>query len=168
MTGVQTCALPIYETCRSYAKRGHATTVWFSSSHEVSPGVYLKDSTIYADGQPLMEVSEIPLRGLHNVENTMAAAAMTRLAGATPQQIRRAVKTFPGVEHRLEFVRNLDGVEWYNDSKATNVDATLKAIAAFPGHLWVILGGKDKGSDYTALREPLKDKACGEIGRAHV
>ena len=156
------------ETCRSYAKRGHATTVWFSSSHEVSPGVYLKDSTIYADGQPLMEVSEIPLRGLHNVENTMAAAAMTRLAGATPQQIRRAVKTFPGVEHRLEFVRNLDGVEWYNDSKATNVDATLKAIAAFPGHLWVILGGKDKGSDYTALREPLKDKACGEIGRAHV
>ena len=62
-----------------------------------------------------------------------------------------------------EFVRNLDGVEWYNDSKATNVDATLKAIAAFPGHLWVILGGKDKGSDYTALREPLKDKACGVL-----
>ena len=57
--------------------------------------------------------------------------------------------TFPGVEHRLEFVRELDGVAWYNDSKATNVDATLKAIAAFDGGLWVILGGKDKNSDYS-------------------
>ncbi len=67
--------------------------------------------------------------------------------------------TFPGVEHRLEFVRELNGVAWYNDSKATNVDATLKAIAAFPGGLWIILGGKDKNSDYTPLIEPLKEKA---------
>ena len=149
------------ETCRSFAHRGHATTVWFSSSREVSPGVYLKDSTIYADGQALMPASEVPLRGVHNIENTMAAAAMTRLAGATLPQIRSAVKTFPGVEHRLEFVRALDGVEWFNDSKATNVDATLKAIAAFPGRLWAILGGKDKGGDYSALEAPLKEKARG-------
>ena len=67
--------------------------------------------------------------------------------------------TFPGVEHRLEFVREIDGVDYYNDSKATNVDATLKAIDAFPGGLWVILGGKDKDSDYTLLREPLRAKA---------
>ena len=67
--------------------------------------------------------------------------------------------SFPGVEHRLEFVRELDGVAWYNDSKATNVDATLKAIDAFPGGLWIILGGKDKNSDYTPLAEPLKAKA---------
>jgi len=151
------------ETCQSYAHRGHATTVWFSSSREVSPGVYLKDSTIYADGQALMRASEVPLRGLHNIENTMAAAAMTRLAGASLRQIRSAVKTFPGVEHRLEFVRTLDGVEWFNDSKATNVDATLKAIAAFPGRLWVILGGKDKGGDYSALKAPLQEKARGVL-----
>src|SRR5262249_2619450 len=90
---------------------------------------------------------------------TMAAAAMARLAGATHAQIRAAVKTFPGVEHRLEFVRTLDGVDWYNDSKATNVDATLKAIAAFRGGLWVILGGKDKNSDYSLLAAPLREKA---------
>ena len=66
---------------------------------------------------------------------------------------------FPGVEHRLELVRDLDGVAYYNDSKATNVDATLKAIDAFPGGLWIILGGKDKNSDYTVLRDPLRAKA---------
>ncbi|MEI9811307.1 MAG: cyanophycin synthetase [Acidobacteriota bacterium] len=67
--------------------------------------------------------------------------------------------TFPGVDHRLQFVRELDGVAYYNDSKATNVDAALKAIAAFDGGLWIILGGKDKGSDYTPLLAPLKEKA---------
>ena len=98
-----------------------------------------------------MKTAEVPLRGLHNLENTMAAAAIAGLAGAAHAQIRSAVMTFPGVEHRLEFVRELGGVAWYNDSKATNVDATLKAIAAFEHGLWVILGGKDKNSDYSAL-----------------
>ncbi len=106
-----------------------------------------------------MQAREVPLRGIHNLENTMAAAIAAHLAGASHVQIRAAVMTFPGVEHRLEFVRELDGVAWYNDSKATNVDATLKAIAAFPGALWVILGGKDKGSDFAPLAEPLKEKA---------
>jgi UDP-N-acetylmuramoylalanine--D-glutamate ligase len=89
----------------------------------------------------------------------MAAAVIARLAGAGLDPIRAAVKSFPGVEHRLEFVRSLDGVAWYNDSKATNVDAALKAVEAFPGGLWIILGGKDKDSDYSALAEPLKEKA---------
>ena len=88
--------------------------------------------------------------------------------GRAAEGIGEAVSTFPGVEHRLEFVRTLNGVEYYNDSKATNVDATLKAIDAFPGHLWIILGGKDKGSDYRPLREPLhrKAKAALLIGKA--
>jgi len=89
----------------------------------------------------------------------MAAAAMASLAGATHAQIRAAVMTFPGVEHRLEFIRERNGVAWYNDSKATNVDATLKAIAAFSGGLWIILGGKDKNSDYRPLAAPLREKA---------
>ena len=93
----------------------------------------------------------------------MAAAIMARLAGATHEQIRAAVMSFPGVEHRLEFVRDLDGVAWYNDSKATNVDATLKALAAFPGGLWVILGGKDKNSDYRPLIAAMKEKARGVL-----
>ncbi len=93
----------------------------------------------------------------------MAAAVIAHLAGATHAQIRAAVMTFPGVEHRLEFVRERGGVAWYNDSKATNVDATLKAIAAFDGGLWVILGGKDKNSDYSMLAGPLRDKARGAL-----
>src|SRR5439155_10200243 len=99
------------------------------------------------------------IRGMHNVENTMAAAAACRLAGASREQIAAAVRTFHAVEHRLEFVRNVSGIEFYNDSKATSVDATLKALDAFDGGLWVILGGKDKGLNYAALREPLASKA---------
>jgi UDP-N-acetylmuramoylalanine--D-glutamate ligase len=84
---------------------------------------------------------------------------MARLAGASTSLIGDAVRSFPGVEHRIEFVRSFQGVDYYNDSKATNVDAALKALDAFDGHLWVILGGKDKGSDYRPLREPLRQKA---------
>ena len=83
------------------------------------------------DGEPLMETPKFRLRGRHNLENTMAAALVASRAGAAREKIRAAIMTFPGVEHRLEFVREFDGVAWYNDSKATNVDATLKAIALF-------------------------------------
>jgi UDP-N-acetylmuramoylalanine--D-glutamate ligase len=146
-------------TCVEYAARTSATPVWFSSTQPVSAGLWLDGGTIRFDGDPLMEAREIPLRGRHNVENTMAAAAAARLAGATLAQIAAAVRTFAGVEHRLELVREIGGVAYYNDSKATNVDATLKALDAFPGRLWVILGGKDKDSDYGPLREPLHEKA---------
>lgn len=147
------------EITRGYANRTKGSAVWFSSTHQVSPGAFLDGSRILLGAKPLMDASEIPVRGTHNIENTMAAAAIAQLAGATHAQIRAAVMTFPGVEHRLEFVRERNGVAWYNDSKATNVDAALKAIAAFPGGLWVILGGKDKNSDYTPLAAPLKQKA---------
>ncbi|HLH44521.1 MAG TPA: UDP-N-acetylmuramoyl-L-alanine--D-glutamate ligase [Bryobacteraceae bacterium] len=103
--------------------------------------------------------TEVPLRGAHNLDNATAAALIARQAGANDEQIRAAIRTFPGVEHRLEFVRTLDGVDWYNDSKATNVDAAIKALEAFPGRLWVIMGGKDKDSDYTPLGPLLKAKA---------
>jgi len=132
---------------------------WFSATQTVSPGAYLRGENILLDGETLMGTREVPLKGAHNLENTMAAAIASHLSGATHAQIREAVMTFPGVEHRLEFAREVHGVAWYNDSKATNVDATLKAIAAFPGRLWVILGGKDKGSDYAPLAAPLKEKA---------
>jgi UDP-N-acetylmuramoylalanine--D-glutamate ligase len=81
----------------------------------------------------------------------------------SPAAIAAAVRTFRAVEHRLEFVRELGGVRWYNDSKATNVDATLKALAAFDGGLWVILGGKDKNTDYTPLAQPLAAKASAVL-----
>jgi UDP-N-acetylmuramoylalanine--D-glutamate ligase len=149
--------------CQSYAGSGHGAAIWFSSTREVSPGAFLRSGEIVLNGSSVMKTSEVPLRGVHNLENTMAAAVMASLAGATHAQIRAAVMTFPGVEHRLEFVRRLNGVDWYNDSKATNVDATLKAIAAFDDGLWVILGGKDKNSDYSVLTSPLGAKARGAL-----
>jgi UDP-N-acetylmuramoylalanine--D-glutamate ligase len=160
---------------RGYAKSTAAESMWFSSTLQAEPGAWLNQTlwmmggvtarcdVIMLDGKPLMATAEIPLRGVHNLENTMAAAIMARLAGATHEQIRAAVMSFPGVEHRLEFVRDLDGITWYNDSKATNVDATLKALAAFPGGLWVILGGKDKNSDYRPLAAAMKEKVRGAL-----
>ena len=151
------------DACRSYAELSEASVLWFSTKAEVPNGLWLQNDEIWFNDIPLMLRSMIKLRGLHNVENVMAAALIAHLAGARPEQIAPAVSSFPGVEHRIEFVRTLDGVEYFNDSKATNVDATLKAIEAFPGNLWIILGGKDKGSDYTPLREPLQNKAKGVL-----
>jgi len=141
-----------------FAPRTQARTVWFSGTHTVS-GAWLDQEDIVLDGEPLLNVQQLRLRGRHNYENVMAAALIAREAGARPAQIAQAAATFAPVEHRLELVREINGVAYYNDSKATSVDATLKAIDAFPGGLWIILGGKDKGSDYTVLREPLRAKA---------
>jgi UDP-N-acetylmuramoylalanine--D-glutamate ligase len=145
--------------CAAYANLTQARPQWFSLERPVSPGAWLENGEIRLNGDVLMNAKDIPLRGRHNIENTMGASVAAKLAGASVQQIAAAVRTFPGVEHRLERVREIDGVEYYNDSKATNVDATLKAIGAFEGGLWIILGGKDKNSDYTVLREPLRAKA---------
>jgi len=140
-----------------------AHVYWFSRQKRVAEGVFVRDGEILfrAEGSEtaIARRSEIPLRGEHNLENVLAGCCAAYLAGAAPEAIASGVKTFRAVEHRLEFVAKIAGVEFYNDSKATNVDATLKAIEAFPGPLIVILGGKDKGSPYTPLREPLRQRA---------
>jgi len=135
---------------------------WFSRTKRVASGAYLRGDDIFfrRDGMetPLLRRSDIGLRGEHNVENVLAAASAALLAGASPSAIAAGVRSFAGVEHRLEFVAEIGGVGFYNDSKATNVDATLKAIDAFPGRLLIILGGKDKGGDFTVLRDPLRER----------
>jgi UDP-N-acetylmuramoylalanine--D-glutamate ligase len=141
-----------------FASHTSAKTAWFSGTRAVS-GAWLEGEVIKLKGETLLDVRELRLRGRHNYENVMAAALIAERAGAKPSQIARAAATFAPVEHRLELVREIGGVAYYNDSKATSVDATLKAIDAFSGGLWVILGGKDKNSDYTVLREPLRKKA---------
>ena len=143
----------------SFASRGPAEGRWFSAQRDVAKGACLQGEEVLLDGAPLMNVHDIPIRGQHNVQNVMAAALAALRAGASRDGIAAAVRTFRAVEHRLEFVCSLGGVDFYNDSKATSVDATLKALDAFSGKLWVILGGKDKGSDYVPLREPLARKA---------
>ncbi len=136
---------------------------WFSRKQSVKQGACLRGDDIYIVRGPeaefLMKRSEIPLPGAHNVENVLAAITAARLAGVDATSIGEAVRSFQGVEHRLEFVAEIRGVGYYNDSKATNVDATLKALDAFPGRILIILGGKDKGSDYTVLQNPLREKA---------
>jgi UDP-N-acetylmuramoylalanine--D-glutamate ligase len=136
---------------------------WFSRKQRVAQGAFVKESEILfrREGaeEAILKLTDIPLAGAHNLENVLAAVAATRLAGAEPAAIAKGVRSFAGVEHRLEFVAEIAGVRFYNDSKATNVDATLKALDAFPGRILIILGGKDKGSDYTVLQAPLREKA---------
>jgi UDP-N-acetylmuramoylalanine--D-glutamate ligase len=136
---------------------------WFSRKDRVEKGACVKGDSVVivhrGKEELVMKVVEIPLAGGHNIENVLAAATTARLANVDAATIGKAVKSFAGVEHRLEFVAEIGGVRYYNDSKATNVDATLKALDAFPGGILVILGGKDKGSDYTVLQKPLREKA---------
>ena len=145
--------------CAAYAGRTAATVQWFSSRGKVDPGAHLCADKLVLFGKLLMEADEIPIRGRHNIENVLAASIAAARAGVEREAIAAAVRTFRAVEHRLEFVREIGGVDFYNDSKATSVDATLKALDAFSGGVWVILGGKDKGLDYAALREALTAKA---------
>jgi len=136
---------------------------WFSRKQHVAQGACLSGDDIiivhHGKEEFVMKRAEIPLAGAHNVENVLAAVTAARLAGVDTTTIARAVRSFAGVEHRLEFVAEIAGVRYFNDSKATNVDATLKALDAFPGRILIILGGKDKGSDYTVLQKPLREKA---------
>ncbi len=145
--------------CVGYAARTAGRVVWFSLTRAVTPGLWIDGGRIVFDETELMRASDVPLRGRHNLENVMAAAAAARLAGAEMRAIAGAVRSFPGVEHRLQTVRRVSGVDYVNDSKATNPDAALKALESFDGPLWVILGGKDKDSDYTILRDQLSKKA---------
>jgi UDP-N-acetylmuramoylalanine--D-glutamate ligase len=136
---------------------------WFSRKQRAAQGAFLRgDDIVFRDDgkeELVLKRDEVPLPGAHNLENVLAAIAAARLTGASAKAVADGVRTFAGVEHRLEFVAEINGVRYYNDSKATNVDATLKALDSFPGRILVILGGKDKGSDYTALQAPLREKA---------
>jgi UDP-N-acetylmuramoylalanine--D-glutamate ligase len=147
-------------TCMELASRTQAQVFWFSRKREVPEGAYVaNDHIFFRDGQGIREImplSEISLKGAHNVENVLAAACTAALLGCEAGKIREAIRNFKAVEHRLEYIATVRGVEYYNDSKATNVDATMKAIESFPANIHLILGGKDKGSDYSVLNDLLK------------
>jgi UDP-N-acetylmuramoylalanine--D-glutamate ligase len=148
---------------RAYARTTPARIVWFSADSLLDSGFWLEGGRLVADGQPFLKVADIAVRGRHNRANILAAAAGARCAGARLEAIAAAAREFRGVEHRLEFVRTVNGVEYFNDSKATTVESVLAAIDSFQGNLWVILGGKDKGSDFRPLRQPLIERARGVL-----
>ncbi|MFZ0539264.1 MAG: UDP-N-acetylmuramoyl-L-alanine--D-glutamate ligase [Candidatus Sulfotelmatobacter sp.] len=156
-------------TCVAMAGRTRAQVFWFSRQREVKQGAWVRDGAIvFRDGsgpeseetaqREIMLTSEIPLKGAHNLENVLAAVSAGMLMGCAPDKIRQAVRDFKAVEHRLEYVATIRGVDYYNDSKATNVDATIKALESFPANIHLILGGKDKGSDYSVLNDLLRHR----------
>jgi UDP-N-acetylmuramoylalanine--D-glutamate ligase len=155
-------------TCVAMAGRTKAKVFWFSRQKEVREGAWVRDGNIvFRDGREvngkdqqreIMQASEIPLKGAHNLENVLAAVCAGVLMGCAPEKIRQAVRDFKAVEHRLEFVATIGGVDYYNDSKATNVDATIKALESFAANIHLILGGKDKGSDYSVLNDLVRER----------
>ena len=149
-------------TTAELAGRVHSQLFWFSRKKEVEKGAFVGNEKIFfRDGErerEIMPLPDIPLKGAHNLENVLAGVVVGALAGCDLGQIREAIRTFKAVEHRLEFVAKIGGVDYYNDSKATNVDATIKALESFPANIHLILGGKDKGSDYTVLNDLLRQR----------
>ncbi len=129
---------------------------------------YFKNNTIYLKGEPFVTVQEVALRGLHNYMNIMAAILAAHYAGVEEHDIKEVLKNFSGVEHRLEFVRELNGVRFVNDSKATTVESLYFALQSFEQPIVLIAGGKDKGSDFTKLNETIRErvKALVLIGAA--
>jgi UDP-N-acetylmuramoylalanine--D-glutamate ligase len=146
------------------AAKTRAQIFWFSPRRPIKQGAFVHGESVLfvpregARPEPVLPVAEIPLKGAHNIENVLAAACAARLGGVPAESIRASVSGFRAVEHRLEFVAAVRGVEYYNDSKATNVDATKKAVEAFAGGIHLILGGKDKNSDYAELTELLRER----------
>ncbi|MFZ0662469.1 MAG: UDP-N-acetylmuramoyl-L-alanine--D-glutamate ligase [Acidobacteriaceae bacterium] len=162
------------EVAMRCAAHAQSSIFWFSRRRIVRQGAFVHEGAILfraaeqSAPEVILKVASIPLKGEHNVENVLAAVCAARIAGVPPEAIRSAVEKFRAVEHRLEFVANIEGVDYYNDSKATNVDAAMKAIAAFPKGIHLILGGKDKKSDYRLMRPLLQErvKAVYTIGAA--
>ena len=149
-------------TTAGLSDRTRAQLFCFSRKKEIEKGAFARGTHIYfRDGhseREIMPLADVPLKGAHNLENVLAGVSVGVLVGCQPEQIRQAVRNFKAVEHRLEFVARFAGVDYYNDSKATNVDATIKALESFPANIHLILGGKDKGSDYTVLHELLRER----------
>lgn len=157
------------EITASWEKGLKAKTILFSVKRELETGLFLRgrDLVYRTDGEEkiLTTRDEIFLRGLHNVENVLASFAAGIACGAPPDSMRETVKNFKGVEHRIEFVREIDGVKFYNDSKATSVDATLKALEALSeneGKTVLILGGRGKNAPYAPLA-PLIEKSVRKL-----
>jgi UDP-N-acetylmuramoylalanine--D-glutamate ligase len=134
----------------------------FSRKDKVSPGCFLRGDWIVLSNtkeEELIRASEIPLFGIHNQENIMASALVGNILGVPLFNIKDSIKNFQGLEHRLEKVTTFKGIDFYNDSKATNVDATLKSIQSFNRKIILILGGRDKGGDFKKLKKPIKKRA---------
>ncbi|MHB8840181.1 MAG: UDP-N-acetylmuramoyl-L-alanine--D-glutamate ligase [Candidatus Aquicultor sp.] len=144
------------ELVRSLAPQIKAKVVGTSKKHELHPGVFLRNGRVVADidGEvDICGVDEVKIRGDHNLDNIMAVVGIALVCGIEPILIKEVVAGFPGLSHRTEFIASVDGVDYYNDSKATNVDATVKALTAFNKPIVLLVGGRNKGNSFTALAQ---------------
>ena len=144
---------------RKMAAHTKARILWFASREEVENGAFVKDGKIVfgtpARNVPVCETAEVFIPGEHNLRNALAATAMAMAAGIPAPVVRHTLRTFKGVEHRIEFVRELDGVQFINDSKGTNVDSSIQAVRAMKRPTVLILGGYDKHTDFMPLCEEI-------------
>ncbi len=145
---------------RTVSAKADCRTLGFSTQKHLAEGAFLENDRLVTlvDGHRgfLLAPDEMSLRGMHNVSNALAASLVATLAGVSPASIRSTLRNFKGVEHRLEFVRELNGVRYINDSKATNVDSVWYALQSFPEPIVLLLGGRDKGNDYSRLTDLVK------------
>lgn len=152
---------------RPLAKEAHSKVIFFSQTNKLEEGVSLEgdDIIVALHGQRrfVCKTEEIAIKGKHNLENAMGAIALACLAGVPVEKIRQGLIAFPGVEHRLEPVEIVNGVLYINDSKGTNPDSTIKALEAYDEPIIIILGGKNKGSDFTQLAQRVKQRAKAAI-----
>jgi len=141
------------ELVREIKARANCKVIYFSRKKILDEGAYLEgDKLVINYGGKIFElctVDELGIKGSHNVENALCAALMAFLANCTAENIGRVLRAFTGVEHRIEFVREIDGVKYFNDSKATNTDSAIKALETFSGNIILIAGGDDKLTDLT-------------------
>lgn len=145
------------EEVMNVAKGSNATIIPFSSKQKVANGAYVEDGWVCFQGEQIVRTSHIALPGAHNLENILCAVAAAKLSGAANEAIVQVLKTFTGVKHRLQFVAEKDGRKFYNDSKATNILATTKALDAFEAPIVLLAGGLDRGNEFDELIPSLKN-----------
>ena len=139
------------ERTRDMINRAKCKVIYFSRKVKLDAGAFIENNSLVikigGELHNLCTIDELGIKGGHNVENALAAALIAFLAGVEVEKISKVLKSFQGVEHRIEFVREIDGVKYFNDSKATNTDSAIKALETFDGHIILIAGGDDKGTD---------------------
>ena len=139
----------------------------FFSKEEIEEGIFLKEkkivSRLFGQEEELFDTGELSIPGPHNLENVLAACGALMLLGVEKGTIRQSLREFKGLKHRLELVEDVKGVRFINDSKATNVGATLRALEAVPGHILLIAGGQDKGSSLSPLKRLIKEKVAALV-----
>lgn len=145
---------------REMKNKTRAKVVYFSLLQETN-GAYLRDDKIFYKGEYILDKNEILLKGEHNVSNVLACLTVAKLMGVDTEIIKNSLKTFKGAKHRIEYVTNVNGIDFYNDSKSTNPDSTIKAVETMEKQTLLLLGGKDKNLDFKPMMEKLGDKVKG-------